>query len=177
MARRYHRASKKIVYIILSIAIAVFGVVVWRVWSKREQPQDGKIRVEISTEEVVSKELEFNATKMIPGEKRECVLLLQAQDTGRYTIDFLLETQTALGTAFSKYVNVSLVLNGKLRGTVSLQEAFNGRKLSISEWISAKEQLEITVVYEMSLGATDEVQNEEIDFDLILNVDGVAKAE
>ena len=175
MADRYYHEKKRMAYIVFAIIVVIFGVVLWRIWSRRQNPQEGEIRVEISSEQAVSKELEYNATKMVPGEKREYVLIVDAKDSGSYTLNFLLETDTASGTAFAKFVNVSIFIDGKSRGIMALQKGFEGQVITLTEWIAAGNPLEVTIVYEMSLGATDDVQGESIDFELLLHADATVK--
>lgn len=177
MADHYHHEKKKMTYIVFAILVIVFGIVLWRVLKMRREPHDGEIHVQISKDEVVSKDLEFSATDMYPGEKREYTLILKAKDSANYSLVFGLSTDTASGSAFARFVSATIIYEGKERGTAALQEGFDGKTLAMTEWIEASKSIEITVVYEMSIDATDEVQGAAADFDFTLQASGTTKRE
>ena len=173
----YHHEKKKFTYIVFAIIVIVFGVVLWRLWKKRQEPHEGEIRVEIATVDGTKTDLEYSTTNMFPGETREYKLVVTAKETANYHLVFSLNTEHASRTAFARYVSVSVVLDDRERGKLTLQEGFDGAIISMTEWIEKSEKLELTVVYEMSIDATDAVQGEAVDFELNLEASGTTKRE
>lgn len=177
MADHYHHEKKKMTYIVFALLIVAFGIVLWRVLKMKGEPQSGEISVEISTEGIVSKDLEYDTKGMMPGDSREYKLIITAKDAANYSLVFGLETENASGSAFARFVSVSILDGEEPVGNATLQEGFDGKTFTLEKWIGSSSSIEVTIKYEMSIDATDEVQGAVADFDLTLSASGTVQGE
>ncbi len=159
--------SKRTSYIlILSLVVVTMIGIVIGVWNYVSQDKFTGEKTIVLNEQPQT-EMEVNLSGLYPGMSISYEIHLKANKGD--TFDITMEFEKTDKDSLARFVDVEVRLNGEGIDSAKLSEYLGGRQIAFSAEFDDAPEIDIEVVYSMSIDVGDDAQNTTADFNIILS--------